>query len=163
MKKLKYALVLLIGVFVPANVMADTKTGFETYSKKGEFAEVRQDLEDAIIDSGFVIDYVGYFNKMLVRTSKAVGSVTDKGVKSPYKNAQYLQFCAASLTHESVSADPRNIANCPVVIFVYEINHTPGVIYLGYRVPAPGESRTSRRTADKLEALLHKIVQKALE
>ncbi len=151
----------LFAVLLSGAAQANPKHGYKTVTKQAAFADVRDDLKDAIINRGFVVDYVGHFNTMLLRTSKAAGSVTADGIKSPYKNAQYLQFCAAKLTHEAISADPRNIANCPYVVFVYEMGYAPGKITVGYRLPAVGPTRTSKRIAKKIEALLDGIVAEA--
>ena len=43
------------------------------YEKEGEFADVREDLVDAIINQGYVIDYNGRPSEMLKRTRKDVG------------------------------------------------------------------------------------------
>ena len=73
----------------------------------GDFDDVFADLQDAVINRGLVIDYVGDVGKMLERTADAAkGSDT----KAPYLNARYLQFCSAVLTHEAVDADAHNLA-----------------------------------------------------
>ena len=161
MKNFHLAFIALLVALLPVTVQANPKYGYKTLTKQGVFEDVRDDLKDAIINHGFVVDYVGHFNTMLLRTSKAAGSVTADGIKSPYKNAQYMQFCAAKLTHQAISADPRNIANCPYVVFVYELGYAPGKITVGYRLPAVGPTRTSKRVAKKIEALLDSIVEEA--
>lgn len=163
MKILRVFAVLAMAILYPGAALAESGPGYKTYSKKGTYEEVRDDLKDAVINAGYVIDYVGHFNKMLNRTSETVGSVSLEGKKSPYKNAQYLQFCAAKLTHEAISADPRNIANCPYIVFAYELHYEPGIIHVGYRKPAPGATRTSKRVNAKIEALLDGIVKSAIE
>ena len=135
-----------------------TGYGYTLQSKTSEFEDVRSDLEDAIINRGYVVDYVGHINKMLERTSEVAESVTAEGKKSPYKNAQYLQFCPAKITHDAISTSPQNIANCPVAIFIYELNIEPGKIFVGYRTPISGQSRKMRDVNKKLATLLADIV-----
>jgi len=163
MRLVRLTLLALLAVLLSSAAQANPKHGYKTLTTQGVFEDVRDDLKDAIINRGFVVDFVGYFNKMLLRTSKVANSVTADGVKSPYKNAQYMQFCAAKLTHEAISADPRNIANCPYVVFVYELGYAPGKITVGYRLPALGPTRTSKRVAKKIEALLDGIIAEAVK
>jgi uncharacterized protein (DUF302 family) len=137
--------------------------GFSEVTKRGKYEETREDLKNAIVNRGYVVDYTGQFNKMLERTSEAVGSVTAAGAKSPYKDAEFMQFCAAKLTHEAISASPQNIANCPYVLYVYELGSEPGVIHVGYRKPVAGPSKGSREAVSKIEALLGEIIKEAAQ
>lgn len=142
-------------------VRAADELGYRVHTKTGKFEDVRDDLRDAIIDKGFVIDYVGHFNTMLERTAADTGSVTPLGAKSPYKHAEYMQFCPAKLTHEAVSATPFAIANCPIAIFVYETGAEPGKINVGYRLPVATPSKVMRAVNEKLIAVLDEIARKA--
>lgn len=156
------ALLLPGTAFTPNTAFADVTSGYVNYSKKAKFETVRDDLKDAIINRGYVVDFVGHFNAMMTRTAEAVGSVTASG-KSPYSNAQYMQFCAAQLTHEAIQADTQNIANCPYIVFVYEIAYEPGIVHVGYRRPAPGSNKASRMVNKKIDALLDGIVKEAIK
>jgi hypothetical protein len=142
---------------------AEPSIGYRAYSKAGNFEDVRDDLKDAIEKRGFVIDYVGHFNQMLERTADTAASVTAQGVKSPYKNAQYLQFCPSKLTHEEISANPFGIANCPIALFVFELRHEPGKVVVGYRLPVDSPSRLVKSVNEKLTALLHEIASDAVK
>lgn len=102
---------LLVLLFVAAP-RAEAELGYRVYSKAGTFEDVRSDLGDAIVNRGFVIDYVGHINAMLERTAEAARSVTKDGLKSPYRNAEFVQFCPAKFVHEAVSANPFALANC---------------------------------------------------
>ncbi len=135
--------------------------GFAESTKEGKFSEIREDLKNAIVNRGYVVDYVGQFNKMLERTSEAVGSVTASGAKSPYKDAEFMQFCAAKLTHDAISSSPQNIVNCPYVVYIYELGSKPGLIHVGYRKPVAGPSKKSREAIDKIDQLLADIVKEA--
>lgn len=129
--------------------------------KKGVFADVFQDLQDAVINRGFVVDFIGHVDTMLVRTSGASKSVTETGSRSPYLNAKYLQFCSAKLTHEAVSANPYNLVVCPHVIFAFEAKNKPGQIVVGYRRPTPGPSKLSKRAFKKVDDMLAAIIKEA--
>lgn len=131
------------------------------FSTKAAFDEVFQDLKDAIINRGFVIDFTGHVDTMLERTSGVAGSVTKSGEKSPYLHAKYVQFCSAKLTHESVSANPYNLAICPYVVFIFESRAKPGTIVVGYRKPQAGPSKLSRAAFAKITKLLADIATEA--
>lgn len=125
----------------------------------GEFELVFQDLQDAVINRGLSIVYLGHIDKMLERTAAAAAD----GAASPYLNARYFQFCNSSLTHESLRADPRNIAMCPFLVFAYETTSEPGKISLGYRAPdlAPGDA--SQAVGVKVHAYLAEIIQQVAD
>lgn len=142
-----------------ASIAADT--GYKDYVKAGAYEDVAENLKDAIIKRGYVIDYVGQFNAMLERTAADTGTVTAAGNKSPYKNAQYMQFCPSKLTHEAVNASPFAIANCPIALFVYESGVEPGKIHVGYRLPVESPSKRVNEVNAKLAAVLHEIAAEA--
>lgn len=141
---------------------ADTP-GYKVHHKKAVYEDVRDGLEQAIVAKGYVVDYIGHFNTMLERTSEAAGSVSALGLKSPYRQAQYMQFCAAKLTHEAISANPHAIANCPYVLFVYELARQPGEIHVGYRLPVGGPSMVTKKINTQIEALMEEIALAAFK
>ena len=147
----------------PGASAAQNELGYKSISKETEFDTVLFELKNAIIDRGLVVDYEGHLQKMLERTSEAAGSVTATGNKSPYLHAKFLQFCSAILTHEVVSKNPRNIAICPYVVFVYEVRGKPGIIHVGYRKPISDRSVISRKALAKVEDLLDGIIADAVK
>jgi hypothetical protein len=157
------AIVLSLGVAVAAVGALAADSPIHILSKKGTFEDVRDNVKDAVVNRGFVIDYVGHLNDMLERTSEAAQSVTPRGAKTPYRAAEYMHFCSAKLTHELVSASARNIVNCPYVIFVYELRDAPGTIYVGYRPPVGEPSRLTQKVLQKITALLDDIVKEAVK
>lgn len=161
MSVIRYALACVLGLLLSSPAMASDELGYRVYSKTGKYEDVRDDVKDAIVNRGFVIDYVGHFNQMLERTAEATSSVTPLGAKSPYKNAEYMQFCPSKLTHEAVSATPFAIANCPIVLFVYEVAYEPGKVHVGYRLPAATPSKMLKEVNSRLVALLDGIAKEA--
>ena len=161
MSKIRLLMAALLGVMLAAQAAVAADLGYKDYAKTGSFEDVSENLKDAIINRGFVIDYVGHFNKMLERTAADTGTITAGGSKSPYRNAQYMQFCPAKLTHEAVNASPFAIANCPIALFVYETNYEPGKIHVGYRLPVVSPSKRVNEVNAKLAALLHEIAAEA--
>lgn len=161
MSQLLLAAIALLGLALASPATAADDLGYRVHTKAAKYEDVRDDLKDAIINKGLVIDYVGQFNAMLERTAADTGSVTPLGAKSPYKNAEYMQFCPAKLTHEAVSATPFAIANCPIAVFVYEVAADPGKINVGYRLPVATPSKLMRQVNDKLIQLLDDIAREA--
>jgi hypothetical protein len=151
---------LLMVLFIIAP-QAEAELGYRVYSKAGTFEEVKSDLGDAIVNRGFVVDYVGHINAMLERTAAAAQSVTPDGLKSPYRHAEFVQFCPAKLVHEAVSANPFALANCPIALFVYELNYEPGKIHVGYRLPVGSPSSRANEVNEKIVSLLHEIATEA--
>lgn len=126
----------------------------------GNFDEVFADLQDAVINRGLVIDYVGDVGKMLERTADAAKG---SDAKSPYLHARYLQFCSAAVTHEAVDADLRNLAMCPYVVFAYEARVEPGKVSVGYRQIKLSSSSPSQAAQAKVHNLLQAVVNEATE
>ncbi len=127
-------------------------------SKPAKFEDVRQDIGDAIVNAGLVVDFNGHIGKMLERTAGAVGAA-----KPLYTNAEYFTFCAAALSRAAMEADPANIGYCPYVVFVYERVDQPGRVHAGYRRPAGGGSAASKAALAAIDALLEKIVKESMK
>jgi hypothetical protein len=163
MQNVRLALTVSLALASMAVAATAAGLGYKVYTTAGKYEDVRDNLKDAIINRGFVIDYVGHFNSMLERTAEATGSVTEAGKKSPYRNAEYVQFCPSKLTHEAVSASPLAIANCPIALFVYETGYEPGKISVGFRLPVASPSKRVNEVNVKLEALLHAIATEAVK
>ena len=149
-------------VFTAAAATAG-ETAPETRTIEAPFEDVLLELQDNVIGRGLVIDYTGHVDKMLERTAEAAGSVTSEGSPSPYLNAKYIQFCSARLTHEAVSASPRNLAICPYLVYVYETRTDPGTVQIGYRKPVFGPSKASRKVEASVNAFLQEIVDQVAE
>jgi hypothetical protein len=153
----RLAVVLSFVALVAGSAAFADEMGYRVYTTDGKFEDVRDDLKTAIINKGFVIDHVGLLNAMLERTGEVAGSVT-----SPYKNAEYLQFCPVKLTHEAVTATPLAIANCPISMFVFETGTDPGKIQVGYRLLPATPSPALRDVNARIEALLDSLAKEAV-
>lgn len=128
--------------------------GYYITGTDSSFENAVTDVENAIVNQGLVIDYTGKVGEMLARTGEAVG------MKTPYKEAVYMQFCSAKHTHEVVAADPLNIAVCPYVVFVYEPADGSGS-KIGYRRPVGVDSPASAEALAGIDAMLKDIVSEA--
>lgn len=121
-----------------------------TYETDTRYDYVEADLEDAIINRGFVIENRGKIGEMLKRTAKVVGAT-----KTIYKHAEVLEFCSAVFSRAMMEADARNIAFCPLALFVYEAEADPGTVVVGFRRLPDGDGR------DKVNSLLDEIARDA--
>jgi hypothetical protein len=143
-------------ILVTSGIVAESRSDVRLLSVKDNFASVKQDVIDAIIKRGLVIDYTAHIGEMLTRTAKDVGAS-----KTIYSDAQTVQFCSATLSRRTMEADPTNVAFCPYVIFVYALPGSPGMTNVGYRrLPRVG-SKQSRAAIDAVNALLDGIVRAA--
>ena len=86
-----------------------------TVTASDPFEDVAQQVEDAIINRGFAIDYHGFIGDMLKRTAADVGAK-----KKLYNDAEFFTFCSAVVSRDVMEADAADIAFCPYVVFVYE-------------------------------------------
>ena len=120
------------------------------------FDEVRQNVEDAVIKRGLVIDYTARIGDMLDRTAKDVGAA-----RKIYAKAQAVQFCSAVLSRRTMEADPANIGFCPYVVFVYALEGEPGAAYVGYRPLPSSGSAESQAALKAVNDLLDGIVREA--
>src|SRR5690606_20524585 len=91
------------------------------HQTEAAFSDVIADLEDAVVNRGYVVDYHGYIGEMLKRTANDVGAS-----KPLYRNAEFIQFCSAVVSRDAMEADVANIAFCPYVLFAYETEADPG-------------------------------------
>ncbi len=145
---------LALGVL--AGPVTAAPDGVTSYSVEAAFDDVRQDLADAVINRGFVIDYEARIGGMLDRTAGDVGAV-----KTIYKNAEAVQFCSATVSRRAMEADPANIAFCPYVLFVYEPADEAGMVTVGFRRMPEIGSDASRAALAEVNVLLDEIVKEA--
>lgn len=131
----------------PPAVAGDDVTTFTT---DAPFADVITDLEGAIINRGYVVDYTGQIGEMLKRTADDVGAT-----KVLYRNAEFKEFCSAVMSRAVMEADIGNIAYCPYIIFAYEAEATPGQVVVGFRRLPAGGGR------DQVNTVLESITREA--
>jgi uncharacterized protein (DUF302 family) len=130
--------------------LARAQDDVTTFTTEAPFAEVIADLEDAVVNRGYVVDYHGHIGDMLARTAGDIA-----GAKPLYKAAEILQFCSATISRKAMEADIANIAYCPYVLFAYESVEDPGKVTLGFRRLPEGGGR------DEVNTLLEEIAGEA--
>jgi len=147
--------ILILGMGIAGNALAD---GATTYRSTAPFDEVRQDLADAIINRGYVIDYEAHVGDMLARTAADVGA---SGTIFADGRANAMQFCSAVLSRNAMQADVMNIAYCPYVLFVFQASAGDPSVTVGFRrLPETG-SADSRAALAAINTVLDKIVREA--
>jgi len=128
----------------------------KAYTVDASFADVRQDVLDAIVNRGFVLDFEARISDMLKRTEGDIGAKT-----SVYSDATMLMFCSAKYSRDAMIADPMNIVFCPYVINVFTLADKPGTVHVAYRRPFAGGSLASRKALLVIEELLDGIAREA--
>lgn len=126
------------------------------YKVEAPYETVLQDVSDAIINRGFVIDYTAHIGDMLNRTAADVGAK-----KQVYRKAEATQFCSATLSRRAMEADPANIAFCPYVVFTYQTEAEPGQVTVGFRRLDETGSPESKEALAAVNELLDEIAQEA--
>jgi uncharacterized protein (DUF302 family) len=127
------------------------------YETKGKYADVLDELNQAIINRGLVVGTTSHVQEMLARTGK------DLGGRSPlYDNGDVLQFCSAVLSRKAMEADPRNIIFCPYGIAVWTEAGKPDRVFVGYRRTQAPSSSQSAAALKEVEKLLDDIVREAI-
>lgn len=124
-----------------------------TAIRSSDFQSVHEALVEAIEAEGLVVAAVIPFNDMLTRTAKQMS----RG-RSPFLNAEIVQFCSSELAWQLLEEDATHIALCPLSITLYELATDPGTLVLAYR--NPGNTTLTRIRA---EALLRRLLERSAE
>lgn len=148
------AIAIVVAISMPLAATAG-ESGIQVYQTRGEFADVRQNLIDAIINRGYVIDFNGRVGDMLKRTRADVGG------KPLYKNAEYLVFCSATLSRDTMEEDKRNIGFCPYSVTVYEAIDDAGNINVSYRKFSTKQG--GKGALQAVEKMLDEVAREAVE
>ncbi len=153
------ALILSFGLLAGGltSSLASEPDHLKLYTTRGNFEDVRQDIEIAITGRGLVVDHTSHIGAMLERTGKDLGTT-----KPIYGDAGSMQFCSATVSRRTMEADPTNIVFCPYIIVYYTLPDDPKTVYVGYRRPLPVGSATSKKSLKDVENLLDGIVKEAL-
>ncbi len=144
------------GLSLQANA-GELHDGYYLSSSANSFEDVAADLQDAIVNQGLVIDFIGHSGDMLERTAEALDT------ESSLSSAQYFNFCSAKLTHAAIAASAENMAICPYVVFAYQLKSEPDTVHLGYRRPIGAVGEASEQALADIEAMLKDMVDEASE
>jgi hypothetical protein len=152
---------LLAGAFILLIVIvmySSSVRATPAVTTQADFETVSFDIENAIINRGFVIDFKGDIAKMLVNTSNVTTNTKDDD-SAIYQQATFWQFCSSDITRRLVELAPENLRHCPFVIYAYETKKEPGNVYLGYR--HVGEPDSNLDIFQEINSLLEAIVSEA--
>jgi len=149
------AWLFVAGTFLP--LAAVSSSSIFTLDVVEEFDNVRVDIENAIANRGFVVDFHAKIGEMLDRTALDVGSTG-----SVYKRAETWQFCSSILSRKMVEVNPVNIAYCPYIVFAYETVEKPGTVVVGYR-QHDADDDASKKILSEIDDHLASIVQEVAE
>lgn len=114
------------------------------------YSATREALIEAIEAEGLVVGAILPFNDMLKRTG-------EKGVDTPYGEAEIIQFCSSGLAWQMVQEAAEQLALCPMSIALYSRLGGADVL-LSYR--SPGGTTPGRRKATDL---LQRIIERTIE
>jgi len=153
-KTVTKALVLLFISFCSAIAFAASPVNLTKHETS--FEDIKLEIENAIIENGFVIDFNGNIARMLENTA----NVADDGTQV-FSNAEFWQFCSSEITRKLTKADPLNIAYCPFVVFAFETLNEPGTVTIGYRPLPTHSSIQTNDIINEINSLLESIAVKA--
>jgi uncharacterized protein (DUF302 family) len=155
-RSLKLIAGLLLAIAATANA-DNNRAPYVIYETKGQYDDVLDDLNQAIINRGLVVGTTSHVQEMLARTGK------DLGGRSPfYDKGDVLQFCSAVLSRKAMEADRRNIIFCPYGIAVWTEAGRPERVFVGYRRTQAPNSPQSAAALKEVEKLLDDIVREAI-
>lgn len=162
MKKMRIAIAIVGSVLCTgfsSFVLADEDApGVVQRSVEAEFSNVRIDIESAIMNGGYVVDYQANIGDMLKRTAADVGST-----ESVYLHAETWQFCSSILSRATMEVSPVNIAHCPYVIFAYETEASPGNVVVGFRSHAGDSDASSDASLVAVDKALTAVIEEATQ
>jgi uncharacterized protein (DUF302 family) len=150
--------VAMMGLMAIATAAQAATPGIIIHSTKAQFDEVKERVVMAVENRGMVLNYTAHVGDMLDRTGKDVGRE-----RRVYAHAEVIEFCSATLSRDTMEADPRSIVFCPYTIAIYALPKEPGKIYLSYRKPVAIGSGQSIKALRAVEKLLENIVREALK
>lgn len=142
---------ILSGCLVLLAGSAPAAEPLEVRSVKGQFADVKDSLTQAIEGRGLVISYTAQVAEMLDRTAADLGAT-----RRIYGAGEVLEFCSAKLSRQMMEADPRNLVFCPYSIAIYTLADKPGEVFIARKALPTGPAYAP------IDALLGDIVAEAV-
>lgn len=76
MRSISTLIATAFAILVASGIAAESRSDVRIYAVKDNFESVKQDVIDAIIKRGLVVDYTAHIGAMLARTAKDVGAST---------------------------------------------------------------------------------------
>jgi hypothetical protein len=138
LKRFSLRLILLGFVLARGAVAGD----IQSVELAADFALARESVVEAIEGAGLVVTAIIPVNQMLIRTAHDLGRA-----KSPYVEAETIQFCSTRLAWLLVEEDLRQLTLCPLSLTIHSLPDKPGSV-LSYR--SPGRDTPARAEGDEL-------------
>jgi uncharacterized protein (DUF302 family) len=146
---------MLAGLVWPVVALGQNESVVEV-TASGSWDDVKQQLVLAIENHGLVVNHESKVGEMLERTGKDLGAA-----KQIYTRAEVLEFCSAALSRQVMEADPRMLALCPYSVGIYTLPGEANKVHLVYRRPRLDGSVPAAQALQRVDQLLHDIVQEA--
>jgi len=149
----------LFGLFYLASTVsaAEVVTPIATYESEEDFATVKENVVNAIINHGFTVSNTLHISEMLNRTGKDLGFPN-----AVYVIAESIEFCSASISHKMTQLSPLNLTICPFTIAIYNQPDKPDQVHVAFRKPHL-VGKTPEKLEQEIETVLEAIVQEALD
>jgi uncharacterized protein (DUF302 family) len=153
---MKLIVTVALGLMMWPGVIAAQNGIVVEVMANGGFDDVKQLLVLAIENRGLVVNQVSKVGEMLERTGKDLGAVPQI-----YSRAEVIEFCSATLSRKVMEADPRLLAFCPFGVGIYTLPDEADQVHLVYRRPRSEDGGPAAGALQRVDQLLHDIVQEA--
>lgn len=147
---------LLLAISLPSLSLADDSFSV-SFKAKGNYADVRDQVQAAIEGKGLKINHMNQIASMLERTGKDVGAT-----KQVYIGGEQFEFCSATISRAMMEADPHAIVMCPYIVSVYTVPND-ATVYVSYRKPGPTKNPALKKSLADVEKLLTEIIKEGIQ
>lgn len=120
-------MLLTIGVCHADGESAGHQGPMVIYQSEESFEDVIDNIKIAIEERGMLVSGTLHVSDMLNRTGP------DLGYKQIFEQAESVEFCSASISHQMTQVAPENMTICPFTISVYIKADEPDQLYVAYR------------------------------
>lgn len=144
-----------LGQLTLAGTRTESADPVAIFKASGSFEEVVDNVKMAIEARGMLVSGVLHVSDMLNRTGP------DLGYPQVFEQAESVEFCSASISHQMTQVAPENMAICPFTISVFIKVSEPEQVYVAYRrqlLAGNAEEITA-----KVYELLNGIVEESVE
>jgi uncharacterized protein (DUF302 family) len=119
------------------------------------YEDVRDNLIDAIEEKALNISKIYHASDMLNRTKDSISNA-----KEIYNQAEIIEFCSASISHQLVLANHLNISACPFKIALYTLSGNSKQTHLVYTELKPLDQQSEAPTI-KANKLIQSLIESA--
>lgn len=142
---------------IDAHSTTDTDAIIAAYRAEDNFATVKENVTNAIINHGLTVSNTLHISEMLNRTGQDLGFPN-----AVYTTAESIEFCSALISHKMTQLSPLNLTICPLTIAIYNPATEPKQTYVAFRKPHL-VGKNHEQVEQEIETLLETIVEEALD